>query len=411
MGTSDESQTHPAHTNMVKIYTVVALAASSIGMVEAFGRTSASVLAKLERVVDLTFSDEGPAATVHLIAILPLAFRPLRDAVPALITTCPTALIGRKKNRCGDHGALDTVSWATAGRCICDKHWEGNCCNKFRYVGKCTIGMEHLCRFNEEENFEISDMIGSDEKYAGPISVGTRAHGLPETMQGIFWLKDQGDSTAMISFAPSRDGAGLSEWVDGKISIRLGGDNIVATAKEDKYMFVDAREKLDLVYDLIADNATNPTKFEITVRSPLVKVPLLKKDLSGPLVDYSMELMKTTYPATETRPAAVQWMRNNSYFITGDNSKSAFELAQIIDGDGKPTSAFDDFKAYYEPDGNTPWKTGRLNYYSVDEIADRLGWSEAETSVTETGALTSSSTSYAVSTVVCLTSALFLMIC
>jgi len=55
-----------------------------------------------------------------------------------------------------------------------------------------------------ERSFKC-DAVSKD----GPIRVG--AAPLPPQMRGVFWLAEQGDSSALMSFAQSNDGAGLSQ--------------------------------------------------------------------------------------------------------------------------------------------------------------------------------------------------------
>ena len=65
---------------------------------------------------------------------------------------------------------------------------------------------------------------------AGAMRIGGGA--LPEALRGVFWLTDQGDSSALMSFAQSNDGGGYSTGVvtptsgGGRIEVRVGGDRV-----------------------------------------------------------------------------------------------------------------------------------------------------------------------------------------
>ena len=68
------------------------------------------------------------------------------------------------------------------------------------------------------------------------------------------------------------------------------------------------------------------------------------------------------YPATATRPAAVQWARNSSFAGVAAGSLY-YESAQIIDGAGMPTAAFDAWVAYNS--GDAEWQDGTIYYCSA----------------------------------------------
>merc|ERR1719199_1351865 len=96
----------------------------------------------------------------------------------------------------------------------------------------------------------------------GPISIGTAP--LPKTLRGVFWLAEQGDSSALMSFAKSNDGSGLSQGAldanpsDGyNYKIRVGGDKVWSF--HDKATSWSLVEVLDLVYKFAFDSSSNPT--------------------------------------------------------------------------------------------------------------------------------------------------------
>lgn len=151
---------------------------------------------------------------------------------------------------CGGHGSW---SWWS---CDCDADREGKCCD----VPKtCVTGMDELCP--QQKMQETTRKCGLVDKN-GPISIATAP--LPEQLRGVFWLSEQGDSSALMSFAQSNDGNGLSQGVlDADKShgyhykIRVGGDRVWSF--HDKASSWGLVEILDLVYKFVFDDAANPT--------------------------------------------------------------------------------------------------------------------------------------------------------
>merc|ERR1711924_88974 len=97
---------------------------------------------------------------------------------------------------------------------------------------------------------------------AGPSHLGT-GPGLPAVLQGIFWLTQQGTSSALASFGgPSGDGGGCSTGIlaSNRYKVRVSGDRVWAFAEQDKFA---ALEKVDLIYHFVFDHATNPTRCQI----------------------------------------------------------------------------------------------------------------------------------------------------
>jgi len=211
--------------------------------------------------------------------------------------------------------------------------------------------------------------------YDGPITLGTASHGLPANMQGVFWLQDQADSSSIVSFAPSRDGHGLSVWngnSDRQISVRVGGDKVWSFASQGRSW--ELVEGIDLVYNFEGTRdgqpSSDPTHFNIIPEALNLGIELKGKFLEWAL-NFQMSLIEKGtaehgYPATANYPAAVMWGRPSS--VGGiDIESSYYEIAQIIDGNGKPTSAFEKWVKY----NNNPvsdseaWKDGTIYYHSA----------------------------------------------
>jgi len=259
-----------------------------------------------------------------------------------------------------DHG---TRGWW--GHCNCDDNWGSSCCNT--YTGPCYIGNPELCAQDKlsKQTFSVSDIL-KDGVYNGPLSLGTAAHNLPPNMQGVFWLQDQAGSSSIVSFGPSRDGHGLSVWnanTDRQISIRVTGDKVWSGASDASTW--ELVEGMDLVYHFQGTPKANPTHFTI-IPEPMN----LGFELSGGFAEwalsFTMDLMvaddNNKYPATTTRPAAVQWARTSSIAgISGD--KGNYEIAQIINGTGIPTAAYDAWVAYNS--GDEEWQDGKIYYRSA----------------------------------------------
>ena len=121
----------------------------------------------------------------------------------------------------------------------------------------------------------------------------------------------------------------------------------------------------------LADNfegtpTVNPTHFNIIPEAMNLGAEL-SSDLAQWALSFQMDLLavddaRHEYPATATRHAAVQWMRNSSF--AGIHADSLYyEIAQIIDGAGMPTAAFDAWVAYNS--GDEAWQDGTIYYRSA----------------------------------------------
>lgn len=234
--------------------------------------------------------------------------------------------------------------------------------------------MEDLCPVSELQalDFPISNMLNQNGTYNGPITLGTADDGLPTNLQGVFWLQDQWYLSSIMSFGPSRDGEGISKWRDDgtPFRIRVGGDRTWSSASRSlNWMGVSV---LDLVNEFRGNSAKDPTEFDIVIiPMALSFLPNFLMSVFNSLISFKMSFIpledkRHEYPADNGRPAAVQWARPSK--ILGFNIGLAYyEVAQIIDGEGRPTAAYDSWIEYNKADGllGSYWKDGNIYYHSV----------------------------------------------
>jgi len=338
---------------MVKKFAFAALATYVIGMAEGFGMNE-EVAAPFFNKLDKTDRRVARVAGLGM-----LFFSPLNWASQS--TRCP------KRKKCGGHGIPSEGSQIFRREiCLCHENWEGKCCDKFSYTGECGFDNEHMCSQDKLRTKEmtLTNMVDDDNKYVGRIRPGTDAHGLPKQMQGVFWLKDNGNTSAFMSFAPSRDGDGLSKWADGKFSIRVAGDNVWAFFSRENLHYASG---LDLIYDMVANDHMDPTEFQIFPRFQRFPAFDFTSKVGKFMIDLKMTKIESQ-PADANGAAAVKWKRESKRWgKIIENSE--FEVLQIFDGDGNPTSAFSEFQKYYEPRSdlaNQPWWDGDFYYSSND---------------------------------------------
>eukprot|EP00588_Corethron_pennatum_P013965 CAMPEP_0194277324 /NCGR_PEP_ID=MMETSP0169-20130528/9681_1 /TAXON_ID=218684 /ORGANISM="Corethron pennatum, Strain L29A3" /LENGTH=257 /DNA_ID=CAMNT_0039021269 /DNA_START=200 /DNA_END=972 /DNA_ORIENTATION=+ len=213
-----------------------------------------------------------------------------------------------------------------------------------------------------QERLEVNSFSCTDVSAAGPITLGTADHGLPENLQGVFWLQDQKDSSALMSFAPSNDGQGLSVWNndESNIRVRVGGDKVWSFHTEGKAW--ELVEGIDLVYDFRFNNATNPTESNIIPQA----MNWNGFSLDGAkefVLDFNMNFIPPENHE-DRFPDAVTWARPT--FILGQNIESSYyEIVQVLKGNGDTTSAFDEWVKYCESP-ETGNSTGTIFYHAID---------------------------------------------
>lgn len=232
----------------------------------------------------------------------------------------------------------------------------------------CSESSPYMC---PQDELEGKSAKCADVSEDGPIVVGTADMGLPTNLQGVFWLQKQGDSSAIMSFARTNDGGDLGKWNlpgDGQINVRVGGDRVWSF--HDKASSWKLVEFIDLIYKFEFNDKTNPTK--ATIFPQAANLNGFTLDWTW-LLDFSMELYGTGDSATdwanklkEKYPDAVIWNRVSS--VAGNEVEDKqYDLVQIIDGEGKKTSAFNEWVSYCESEetGSTP---GYMHYLSLIHI-------------------------------------------
>jgi len=197
-----------------------------------------------------------------------------------------------------------------------------------------------------------ASVLGAD----GPMIVGGAP--LPLSMQGVFWLTGQEDSSALMSFGgPSNDGGGMSTGVvtgDRRYSVRVSGDRTWAFATNTKPMYMAGI--LDLIYHFILNDDKAPTKCQIY---PEARNFGVKLD-SEWVLDFEAHL-RTETKDDDQYPNSVVWIRPS--FMFGDEIKAAqYALVQVLDGEGnKVEPAYSDFVAQQEAMGDVFYHTSETD--------------------------------------------------
>jgi hypothetical protein len=225
--------------------------------------------------------------------------------------------------------------------------------------------MDPLCPWGKlEEKTSMCSAMSGD----GPIRVGTAADGLPPSMQGVFWLTEQGDSSALMSFAPSRDGAGLSSFTinpsDGyHFKVRVGGDRVWSF--HDKASSWELVRGIDLIYNFRMENSAGAppaTAADIAAAQIIPSTANFNFELDAPSVlNFRAELAPTG--SHSAYPESVVWGRPSAVF---GFEGGYYDLVQVIDGDGNRIEpAFSDWVTYCEDASLTGSTPGEFHYKQV----------------------------------------------
>ena len=184
-----------------------------------------------------------------------------------------------------------------------------------------------------------------------PLSVA--GPDMPKNLQGVFWLQDQGDSSALMTFGKTGDGgecstgalntnAGMANYV-----VRCAGDRSWAFADRGRsFRFVNL---VDFTYKFFFDSTENPTKCQI-----IPWAQNLGFELSATwLLDFDMHVVEH-----DKYKNSVTWLRDSYMF--GNRVKSVdYHLVQVVDAEGNRLEpAWSDFVAYQSSKaaGTTPGK-------------------------------------------------------
>lgn len=161
----------------------------------------------------------------------------------------------------------------------------------------------------------------------GPLLVGKEP--LPVCLRGIFWLTDQGSSSALASFAgPNNDGGGCSTGhVHGnKYKVRVFGDRVWAMATGPATLSNMSLDLIDLVYHFVFDNGAKPTKCQIYPEVRELGITLTAEWL----LDFEAHLVAED----KEFAGSVVWRRPS--WMLGEEIKSAeYALVQVIDAEGQ----------------------------------------------------------------------------
>jgi len=244
--------------------------------------------------------------------------------------------------------------------CTCNTGYEDVCCDKPTH---CRTSMDALCP-RSMLDLKSAPTAVFDGPDTLPMRIGTAP--LPVQARGVFWLRDQGDSSSLMSFAQSNDGQGISPGTipaDGKYKIRVCGDRTWSFA--DESFNWEASQAMDLIYTFNFDNATDPKNARVIAGggSPL-SVVWTAVTLA---LDFALELMVNndgSYTgAHETYATSVVWDRPSRFL---GQTVSSYQAVQIINEHGEPLQpAFNDWKAYnmLPETGNTP---GTIYYFEAE---------------------------------------------
>lgn len=225
----------------------------------------------------------------------------------------------------------------------------------------CSGNSQNMCPF--DNMIEQSHSCSAVDK-SGPIRIGTAP--LPSQLRGVFWLAEQGDSSALMSFARSEDGAGLSQGAlaqtpsDGyHYKIRVGGDKIWSF--HDKSTSWGLVELLDLVYKFTFDSPSNPTSGQIIPSGE----NLNGFDLNAPwLLNFGMKL----FPMGNHSRYPNSWVWGRPSSVLGFEG-GYYDLIQVLDEKGsKIEPAYSDWLEYCQgaETGSTP---GQLWYREATPVA------------------------------------------
>lgn len=200
--------------------------------------------------------------------------------------------------------------------------------------------------------------FGSGE--STPMRIGTAP--LPPQARGVFWLRDQGDSSSLMSFAQSNDGDGVSPGTipaNGQYKIRVTGDRTWSFA--DESFNWEASQIMDLIYTFHFDSATDPKEARVIAGGGSVASLVWKAVTLA--VEFGLELMETPHPRYST---SVVWDRPSR--LVGYEI-SSYQAVQIMDEHGnKLEPAFGDWVAYnqLEETGDSP---DTIYYFTADSKA------------------------------------------
>jgi len=222
--------------------------------------------------------------------------------------------------------------------CTCTDGWTNVCCDR---PPSCTTSMEVLCPRDMLE-LKSAPTSAFASGATTPMRIGTAP--LPPQARGVFWLRDQGDSSSLMSFAQSNDGDGVSPGTipdNGEYKIRVTGDRTWSFA--DESFNWEASQVMDLIYTFKFDSATNPTYARVVAGGgSAASIVWTAVTLA---IEFGLELVQTPH---ERYPNSVVWDRPSRLnWPFNEVELSSYQAVQIMDEDGnKLEPAFSDWVAY-----------------------------------------------------------------
>lgn len=243
--------------------------------------------------------------------------------------------------------------WQYFSACQCLPGWEGKCCDE---PTVCSAESPRVCaRKDLGERSAKCSSVATDK----PIRIGGSS--LPQNLQGVFWLMDQGDSSSIVSFAASNDGAGISTGVlspNGDYKIRVGGDR--TWSFHDRTNNYNLARAIDLVYKFSFDSPTEPTRAQIHPQALNFWDITLSAEW---LLDFTADL----YPAGthELYKESVVWRRSSSVIGIGVEQGN-YDLVQVMDVNGEPIQpAYADWVKYCESAETGADNSGTIFYHEA----------------------------------------------
>jgi len=240
------------------------------------------------------------------------------------------------------------------GLCECSPGWRGACCDS---PVTCTmndfINQGYLCP-QDMMNLHSASTAVFGSGATTPMRIGVDP--LPLQLRGVFWLKDQGDSSSLVSFAKSNDGDGVSPGAipsDGVYKVRVRGDRTWSFA--DQSFNWEASGIMDLIYSFNFNDATNPTE-AVVYGGGGNALSVIWKGVTY-AIEFGMELQTKDQVLAGPHArynASVVWERPSRF---AGNVISSYTVVQVMDEHGnKLEPAFSEWVQYNQhPDtGSTP---------------------------------------------------------
>jgi len=210
----------------------------------------------------------------------------------------------------------------------------------------------------------------ADAISTGALRIGTAP--LPRNLQGVFWLTEQGGSSALMSFAQSNDGGGFSTGslqLQGRrrrshaeYSIRVAGDRVWSFSDGPEGAF-ETVHNIDLVYRFEFDDLTRPQSAQIFPSSNHERATGFEP--APWMLSFDMRLQPL---GSHSRyPSSIVWVRPSS--VLHINIRSAYyDLVQVVDGDGRYLQpAWSDYVAFCSGSsaGDSP---GKVFYRAAEPL-------------------------------------------